>query len=235
MPPGTATDRGTVEQFDRFSREYRETLDKGVRISGEKSEYFSAYKAQYISKIVSPDFAGKLLDFGCGIGMLSSSLRTYLSRAMIHGYDISKESIGMISADLSSQGLFTADSSQLDNDYALIIISNVMHHIPLENRLKTAVELRDRLSTGGWLIMLEHNPLNPLTRWVVDRCPLDRDAVLLAPEEAEADLVRSGLRLVRRDYIVFFPRMLSWFRRFEPFLYRVPLGAQYAVVARKDG
>jgi hypothetical protein len=37
----------------------------------------------------------------------------------------------------------------------------------------------------------------------------------------------------RRDYIVFMPRLLSWFRRLEPLLARVPIGAQYAILARK--
>lgn len=224
-----------MEHFDRFSREYRETLDRGIRISGENSGYFADYKARYIAEIVSRDFAGKVLDFGCGIGLLSSSLKERLPGAVIHGYDISEESVGMISDELLSQGLFTSDSSRLHNDYALIIISNVMHHIMLEKRLGTVTKLRERLSAGGRLIMFEHNPLNPLTRWVVGHCPFDRDAALLPSREAEAYLVRSGLHIKRRDYIVFFPRVLSWLRFLEPFLRRVPLGAQYALVAERSG
>ena len=32
---------------------------------------------------------------------------------------------------------------------------------------------------GGLVCVIEHNPLNPLTRLAVNRCPFDADAVLL--------------------------------------------------------
>jgi hypothetical protein len=40
-----------------------------------------------------------------------------------------------------------------------------------------------------------------------------------------------GLQIVRRDYIVFFPRLLSWLRPLEPRLSRCLAGAQYALAA----
>jgi 2-polyprenyl-3-methyl-5-hydroxy-6-metoxy-1,4-benzoquinol methylase len=223
-----------MERFDAFSKQYKKTLNRSVSFSGGNSDYFAEYKARYIWKSVCREnFSGKVLDFGCGVGLLSSFLRKYLQGATIHGYDTSKESIAMVSDELLFQGVFTPDSARLDNDYDLIIISNVMHHIEPKHRQETIVESFKRLSVGGKLAVFEHNPANPLTRLAVSRCPFDEDATLLSPKEVLTYLLRAGFRLVRRDYIVFFPPPLSWCRSLEPLIYWCPIGAQYALVGEK--
>lgn len=222
-----------MEHFDKYSTRYRETLNKSISISGERSEYFAEYKARYISKSVPRDFSGKVLDFGCGVGLLSSFLRKYLPNSKIHGYDISRGSIEMIDNELASEGLFTCDNTRLDYDYNLIIVSNVLHHIQPVQRQQTIIELHKRLPPGGKLLLFEHNPLNPLTQWVVDHCEFDKDAILLSQKEASNYLVQSGLRLMRRDYIVFFPHWMSWLRPLEPLFRWCPIGAQYALVGER--
>ncbi len=223
-----------MERFDTFSKEYKKILDRSVSGSGGDADYFADYKARYISKSVcGGNFSGKVLDFGCGIGLLSSFLKKYLPEATIHGYDTSKESISRVGRELLSQGLFTSDSALLESDYDLIIVSNVLHHIEPENRQQAVLESSSLLATGGRLTVFEHNPLNPLTRRVVSMCPFDKGVTLLYPREVINYLAGSGVRPVRRDYIVFFPRPLSGFRSFEPLLYWCPAGAQYAVTGEK--
>jgi hypothetical protein len=92
----------------------------------------------------------------------------------------------------------------------------------------------NRLRTDGRVLIFEHNPFNPVTRWVVNQCQFDRDAVLLKPKEAIAHLRAAGLRFVRRDYIVFFPRPLSLCRPLERYLLWCPLGAQYVITGSKS-
>jgi len=48
-------------------------------------------------------------------------------------------------------------------------------------------------------------------------------------------IASSGLKLYRRDYIVFMPRFASALRPVEPWLSWLPLGAQYAVLGEKHG
>jgi hypothetical protein len=93
--------------------------------------------------------------------------------------------------------------------------------------------LTDRLAPKGILAFFEHNPANPITRRVVERCPFDADAILLSPAEMAGYLRRAKLRLMRRDYIVFMPRFLASLRPLEPWLAWLPMGAQYAVLAEK--
>ena len=85
------------------------------------------------------------------------------------------------------------------------------------------------MKSGGSLFVFEHNPLNPMTQWIVKRCPFDEDAVLLRMGEARFLLRQVGFTLQAAHYINFFPNS-GLFRkliRFEPMLKKFPLGAQY--------
>jgi 2-polyprenyl-3-methyl-5-hydroxy-6-metoxy-1,4-benzoquinol methylase len=219
--------------FDRFSQSYKSELDRSIRFSGENSEYFTDYKARYVARLVGPGFAGKILDFGCGVGLLSRFLKLRLPAAHVHGYDVSPESIEMIPAELKREGSFSTKLADLDGDYDLAVIVNVLHHVPKEQRERTVADVADRLSVGGKLLVFEHNPFNPLTRLAVSRCAFDGDAVLLHAKEAHGYLSRARLRLRKLAYIVFFPSFLSKLRRFEPALSWLPAGAQYVIVGEK--
>ena len=85
---------------------------------------------------------------------------------------------------------------------------------------------------GGIVVIAEHNPLNPLTRYVVGRCEFDGDAVLLSRRETDRTLRSAGLSEFECRYILFFPWRGSGLRRLELSLGRVPLGAQYLVTAK---
>ncbi len=216
--------------FDSFATNYQELVTQSIRITGESSDYFAAYKAAYIARRTAPKKAGRVLDYGCGVGLLSERLKKALPGAQIDGYDVSKESIQRVAENLLSQGVFTTNVDQLGRAYDLIVLSNVLHHVGQEDRPGLILEAGSRLAVGGKLVVFEHNPINPLTRWAVSQCPFDEDALLLSNRETRRYFQQDPLRLMWRDYIVFFPRWLKWLRPMEPLLRCCPLGAQYAVV-----
>jgi SAM-dependent methyltransferase len=166
--------------------------------------------------------------------LLSGFLKKHLPAIHIDGFDVSRDSIQKVDFGLTQQGVFTSDSAQLSRDYQLIFTANVLHHIPREQRQNVFRDLADRLVRGGNLVIFEHNSANPVTRWVVERCLFDRDAVLLPPAETRGYASAAGLAAHRCDYIVFMPRFLAWLRPLEPWLAWLPAGAQYVVVARKN-
>lgn len=221
-------------EFDRFAEEYTEILDRSVSFSGQDSRYFAEFKALYLRRMLGPAFAGKILDFGCGVGLLAGFLRKHLPASRIDGFDVSKDSISRVDPSLSSAGMFTSETTELSHDYDLIVVANVMHHIAPPSRNAIVQNLADRLSSGGLLSIFEHNPVNPLTRWVVDHCPFDDDAVLLTRRETVSLVKTAGLLLQRRDYTLFVPAFLGWLRPLESRLRWLPLGAQYVVVAAKN-
>ena len=227
-------DGNDVAEFDQFASNYKSVLDRSVALGGEASEYFTAYKAAYIDRLLG-EAPAKILDFGCGVGALSAELAQRRPQDAIHGYDVSALSLDQVAPALRERGVFTDRLDELHRDYGLIVLSNVMHHIPVDARPATIMDLAARLAVGGRLLVIEHNPFNPLTRWVVAHCEFDDDAVLLWPRETGAYLAAAGLRDPRRDYMLFFPKALSALRRFEASLRWCPLGAQYAFSACRSG
>jgi SAM-dependent methyltransferase len=220
--------------FDHYADDYTDILDRNVSISGRDSKYFAEYKAMYLRRMLGAGFAGKVLDFGCGVGLLSESLRKQLPAAGLNGFDISRSSIAQVDSELALNGVFTSCKEDLADDYDLIVVANVFHHIPVAARKEVMRELSERLAPGGLLCIFEHNPANPVTRWMVAHCPFDDDAVLLPPSETVDRVQQAGLQLKRREYTLFAPIFLRLLLPLETWLRQLPLGAQYAVVAAKE-
>jgi 2-polyprenyl-3-methyl-5-hydroxy-6-metoxy-1,4-benzoquinol methylase len=220
-------------QFDAVAQTYKKSLDESITISGEHGEYFAELKARHIATLMGREFQGKVLDFGCGVGLMSQFFAQHLPFSRLHGYDISEMSIEKIDPRVASHGKFTSDKRRLDSDYDLVVMANVMHHVSISERAGVIAELSDRLAPHGKLVVFEHNPANPATRWAVNHCPFDADAVLLWPKEVYGYFEQARLQLLRQDYIVFFPRWFARLRPAERFLGWCPLGAQYAIVGQK--
>jgi 2-polyprenyl-3-methyl-5-hydroxy-6-metoxy-1,4-benzoquinol methylase len=222
-----------MAEFDRFAREYKDLLDRSTAFSGESSEYFCQYKANYVARMLGTSGTPKILDYGCGIGALSIELAKLHPSAKLHGFDVSEDSLSHVDPGLTSRGLFTSKQADLHDDYDLIVISNVLHHIPPAERQDTISGMAARLRPTGRLLVFEHNPMNPLTRLVVAKCPFDENAILLRPKELKDYFAKAGLEIARRNYIVFFPKMLALLRPVEPLLGWCPAGAQYALVGAR--
>lgn len=232
-----ATHRKSMQKaniFDRYAASYKAVLNRSISISGESGQYFADLKARYVASRLGAGFSGRLLDFGCGVGVLSRSLLHYLPGAAVDGYDTSTASISAVDDELAVRGRFTSVPEDLRADYDAIVVANVLHHVQPPLRQQTLVFLAERLSRKGCVFVFEHNPGNPLTRLAVYRCPFDEDAILLWPREARNLSLGAGLRAVRRDFLVFFPRPLARARFLEQRLTWCPLGAQYVLIAAKE-
>ncbi len=221
----------SAAEFDQHADDYEGLLDHSLL--GEEASYFYEHKVRYLERIVGAGFAGKILDFGCGIGRLSEGLGARFPGATLHGYDPSLRSLERVPAPLREAGTFTSDLEALGRDYDLITLVNVLHHVPVPERPALVAGLAGRLAPGGRLVVIEHNPLNPATRLVVSRCAFDEDAVLLGRREVQGLLRGAGLRRERADYVLFFPQPLARLARAERFLGWLPLGAQFAAVFRR--
>lgn len=221
-----------LENFDKFAHDYRAILDDSLKMSGESGDYFCRYKARFVCGRVGGDFHGKILDYGCGVGLLSECLLKHLPRASIDGYDVSGASIAEVPAALKNQGRFSSNLQDLGRDYDAAVVANVLHHVEAPERQAVVSQIRKMVKTDGKLIIFEHNPINPLTRKIVRESPLDKGVVLLPFAETVGYLKRSGFEETRLEYIVFFPGFLSALRGLEPFLSWLPLGAQYAAIGQ---
>jgi len=222
-----------MANFDELSRDYKDILDKDLRLSGEKTEYFAEVKAKYVKDYMKDGFLGRILDYGCGIGLVSKSLREHFDRPQveIRGYDISADSIRQARKDVSGVA-FTDSFNEIEKEkFDVIIMANVLHHTEASKRPGLIKSLRAMLNSGGKIFVFEHNPYNPLTRLVVKLSVIDKGADLLRLGDLIRLLEDADMRICERRYITFFPRALKALRSLEPALGLLPLGAQYMCVA----
>lgn len=219
-----------MTNFDLFAHNYDDHMDDILRVSGEKWDYFVTKKADYVKQQFTALKSPKILDYGCGTGRLASALKEAIPNATVDGFDLSPESIKRVEPSLTKQGTFTSDPGKIGRDYDGIVVSCVFHHILPQYHKEVLRELKQRLSKDGKIIIIEHNPLNPVTRYVVSKCAFDADAVLVTPWKLRSALPAAELKPVRHDFLLFFPKFLSWFRACEPFLAWCPMGGQYGLV-----
>jgi hypothetical protein len=82
------------------------------------------------------------------------------------------------------------------------------------------------------MAIFEHNPANPVSRYIVATCPFDENAVLIPAKELARRQRQAGFRRVGVSYTGFFPAPLKALRGLEPLMAKIPVGAQYYTLAQ---
>lgn len=222
--------------FDAYAEQYEQALNNGLKLSGEGPEYFAKSRIAWSQQVLSNQ--GQLnhvLDFGCGIGLAVPLIRELLQPKFICGFDPSSAAIERAREELgnaSTQFVESADRVAVDT-FDLAYCNGVFHHIDPVARPSALQTVYRALKPGGCFALWENNPWNPGTRYVMSRIPFDRDAITLSPPVCRRMLRTAGFNVIRTDAWFLFPSKLSWFRPLEKWVHRLPLGAQYLVLAQK--
>jgi ubiquinone/menaquinone biosynthesis C-methylase UbiE len=224
-------------EFDSVAMTYERQHAASIRLSGEGPHYFAEYKIKDVATELRKQNLNPrcILDFGGGVGNSLGHLRNAFPEAEIVLLDPSQRSLELAEKRHRGQAKFVGfDGASIpfgNASFDLIFVACVFHHIPAGNHVSLLGEIRRVLSPNGRLFLFEHNPFNPLTRHAVRNCPFDENAILISSAEMRRRVVAAGFARVSTAYRVFFPRILSGLRGLEPYMTRVPLGAQYFVQA----
>lgn len=228
---------GPPETFDAFAEEYDVALTRGISVSGESKEFFAEARVEILrGKLLKIGFAPKkILDFGCGTGSAVPFLEKILS-AQIVGVEVSEKSIEIAKRLHKSQRVSFALSSEdwVDGSFDLAFCNGVFHHIPPKLRQTALFNIWNSMRPGAFFAFWENNPWNPGTRIVMSRIPFDRDAQTISPIGAKKLLSAAGFEIIEVCFHFYFPKCLAFMRKIEPFLGKIPLGAQYFVFCRKN-
>jgi ubiquinone/menaquinone biosynthesis C-methylase UbiE len=224
--------------FDEIAGRYNDEIIENLGIFGKFRRSMLFYKAQYLRYLLPNEPKG-ILDYGCSIGMNVPYLREYFPNSELYGCDISKESIKTAREKILNCRFDTIETAENLKMYRskidCVFISTVLHHIPYCEHEKWITGLFEILDKGGYMIIFEHNMKNPFTGKIVRRTPMDRNAVMLNCGYCKkmVKTIFGEKSIVKHGYTYFFPWRNKVFTGIEHRLSRLPLGAQYYVLAKK--
>jgi SAM-dependent methyltransferase len=219
-------------QFDSYRGSYRDVVQSSIDFSGLPHDFFQRAKATLLRELIAEKLGiGKpaMLDVGCGVGSLHPLLGGMVGR--LSGIDVSAQSIAQARIDNPQADYQVFDGKAFPYGSASFDLATaicVLHHVAPADWPGFVAEMRRVVRPGGLVCVIEHNPLNPLTRLAVMRCEFDRDARLLGASRTRALMAAAGLREIAARYFLLLPWEAPSARRAEHALSRIPLGAQYA-------
>jgi ubiquinone/menaquinone biosynthesis C-methylase UbiE len=223
--------------FDCHADSYREAVSQAAGVS---VELLAAEKARMILDVLA-DCLGdpkrlQVLDIGCGIGLIDRALNRGVAK--LYGVDTSLRSLKIARTTAPTACFVHYDGARLpfvSSSIDAAFASCVLHHVPLNARRSFMLEMLRPLRRMGVVIVIEHNPINPVTRRIVSRCALDADAVLLRRRETAQLLAEAGATVIGRRYVGFSPFRNAFVERAESVVGWLPIGAQYCVWGIKAG
>lgn len=218
---------------------YQDQVNRAIGFSGLGMDMFARGRVEDTLDLLDQHAAMSArmtacLDIGCGIGVSHPLLLPHVGS--LSGADVSAEAIAMArtaNPDVEYRNQVDHRLPFADQSFDFCSTVCVMHHVPPKRWPSFVAEAWRVTRPGGVFAVYEHNPINPMTRWAVWRCPFDHDAVLLSAGRVSELLTRQGFEIVTRRYQFFIPLDRPWARRLERWLRWLPLGAQYVVCARR--
>jgi SAM-dependent methyltransferase len=221
-----------TELFGSYHSNYRDVVQSSIDFSGLPHSFFMHAKADLLRELIAQRLGSEkpaMLDVGCGVGSFHPLLRGMVGR--LSGIDVSSACISQARADNRGADYRAFDGRSFpfdDAGFDLVTAICVMHHVAPAGWANFMNEMRRVARPGGLICIIEHNPLNPLTRLAVARCEFDRDAVLFGAVKARKLLAAGGLREIGARYFLLLPWETKPARRIEGALSNAPFGAQYA-------
>jgi ubiquinone/menaquinone biosynthesis C-methylase UbiE len=160
--------------FDKYDKSFGAVVQSSIDFSGLPHSFFTAAKADALRELITTRLHGTrnlhMLDVGCGIGEFHPFVRGMFGR--ICGADVSAASIAQarirnpeVQYEAYLGETLPYDDAALDLSIAIC----VLHHVPPPQWVGFLREMRRVVRSGGLVCLIEHNPLNPLTRLAVAR------------------------------------------------------------------
>jgi SAM-dependent methyltransferase len=228
-----------MSEFDRYRETYSSQINQAVRFSGQDHDFYLRAKAEYLIDIIDQQrwttTKPRLLDIGCGDGAIDSHLVRLRPSIAIDGIDVAKAVIQDAHERNPTVRYHVYDGERLpfsECSYEIAFTVNVMHHISPSRWPHFFREVSRVVCPSGLVVVMEHNPYNPLVAHIVRSCPIDANAVLLYPSRLKILAQNARLVDIHTRFILFTPFESRIFRQFDRLMGWLPLGAQYILQGR---
>lgn len=177
--------------FDRFAESYM----------GEFSPHVRRHLVERRAALIESKLAvrpGRVLDFGCGPGMLVHRLRKAGIGA--DGLDISPAMVGI--ARHGPGEFYNLDwlGGEIPRDYDMAVSFGTLHMFSRINVARCLAAMLSSVRPGGMVIAGDNNPLNPYWRILMRKFPMDQLAVRLPRSREIREGLQAGGGRVLREY-----------------------------------
>jgi SAM-dependent methyltransferase len=224
-------------EFDRYAaRGYSKILSDPIRGRFAGAEFYFRRKLILLREFCRQrrvrTEGTDWLDVGCGDGGLLKMGQPYFRS--VAGCDVSERML----QECAGLNVKHQDSPREvpfeDGRFDIVTMVCVYHHVDLADRPSLTADICRVLKPEGLLCIIEHNPFNPLTQFIVWRHPIDAHARLLTAGQVRRLGQAAQLEILATRYFLFFPeRLYSALAATEARLAALPFGGQYAVFCRK--
>ncbi len=223
--------------FDQIADQYDESLPPHV------VEHYLAKRVAYVKRLL-PD--GKVLDVGCGTGVVAGRLAE--AGYDVTGVDPSAGMLAYVEEHAPRVKVSEGSATELpfaDGSFDLTMCVAVMHHIAEPDAVHRSLGEMVRVTRPGGLILVwDHNPRNLYWKNLMARVPQDDGTERLIPEvEILTGLADGGAKVVRSDQLGLVPdfvppRLLGLAAGTERLIEKVPgarrLCAHNVVLAQRQ-
>lgn len=129
----------------------------------------SEYLLQHLCNAVKLPKKGRLLDVGCGNGVLLSAFNHLLPSWTLAGTELNDKYQKVVEGINGVEAFYTCSPGQVPNTYTLITMIHVLEHIL--NPREFIASLQEKLEDGGFLVVQIPNYIqNPFDLLIVDHC-----------------------------------------------------------------
>jgi SAM-dependent methyltransferase len=174
--------------YDHLAHEYDQVFARHV------VQHYLDKRLRLVQSLIGN---GRVLDVGCGTGALGGHLAG--AGFLVYGVDVSP---GMLTQAQGRglRGAYAAFSTALpfaDGSFDLAITVATLHHLETPLRVAfTIAEMGRVVRPGGFVVLWDHNPLNPYWPLLMRRVPQDSGEERLVPQaEILADAKAAGLEI----------------------------------------
>jgi SAM-dependent methyltransferase len=226
--------------FDEHVASYEEEIERAIAFSGREHDFFVEAKTRALvdlarRRLGDPGSLG-MLDVGCGPGLTDRFLVPHVGS--LQGVDVVEGMVARARRQNPGVRYEWYDGTGLpypDRSFDVSFASCVFHHVAEGEHAGLLGEMRRVTRPGGFVVVFEHNSLNPLTQRVVRNCDFDKGVTLIPRGRMVGLFEAAGLSVAETRFVLFFPWRPRLLAALERRLAWLPLGAQYLVAGTSTG
>lgn len=208
-----------------------------------KTQHFIDYSQNYFCSLKNK----KCLDIGCGTGETTELLAKHFQ--IVIGLDYSQTMLRHAYNKIFGSSFVASDAAKIpfkDSSFDAVVVFNMLHHVNSKETLHAIIaESRRVLQKDGVLAIVEINPLNPISRNVINTCEIDEGVFLdgfnknlfpttLFSSQCKSLLANGLFKVMSTSFLIFFPQWLKIFQPIEKLLHKIPLGGLYMIIGEKQ-